>query len=584
MGDIDLLGEYTVEAFIAGTAISATTVVTVFEEMDEIVDLELEADEDVLMVPDTTELTVTLTDEYGIEKEITTGDFEDEDIVFSSSAPSVATVSREGIVLARDEGSTTITAIHLDSGLEDSIEIFVSGDPVTIDVEWDYEVGELEGVITMTYLDEDGFKAREAEDEEGYRVITPAGVTAVDEEDFEDGVATFGLQADDFGTYTVRVVTDEGISKNFEVTFTEEPIVPPVAEQVEFFIGETIYLVDGEAHWLDVPAFIEDGRTFIPVRFLAEALGAEADWGPKPGPVEWVSFEDEERIVSMNIGEFVLTILCKETGETEEVVMDVAAMIKDGRTFLPFRAVAEAFGAEVDYEEGEEGYVTRVWFTQERYPEPIPDADPRIGESVVEGEILAIDKENREVEIEIHWGPDTPDIEPFITIAEDALLRLYVDGHMEEALTMCDLEVGMITSYILTEDLEARAVIVHTYTEPEEPGPVCAENSSVTFEDQEDGTAIATLYVYDEDGVGISGYGMEDIEVLAEDLFEAEWNSLVVLDEGEYVTITEFADHGDGTYTYRVARPAGELTLSFRVDGVVIQTGLQAVITQAEEG
>ena len=40
--------------------------------------------------------------------------------------------------------------------------------------------------------------------------------------------------------------------------------------------------------------------------------------------------------------------------EGEVVTLDGAAQIRHGRTFLPFRAIAEAFGAEVDY-----GFKTR---------------------------------------------------------------------------------------------------------------------------------------------------------------------------------------------------------------------------------
>ena len=42
---------------------------------------------------------------------------------------------------------------------------------------------------------------------------------------------------------------------------------------VEFFIGNTTYKVQGEDKLLDSPPQIIDNRTYIPVRFLAEAIG-----------------------------------------------------------------------------------------------------------------------------------------------------------------------------------------------------------------------------------------------------------------------------------------------------------------------
>jgi nitrous oxidase accessory protein NosD len=41
----------------------------------------------------------------------------------------------------------------------------------------------------------------------------------------------------------------------------------------------------------EVAAFLKDGRTMLPFTVIAEAFGAEADYGPKDAPVEWVSFE-----------------------------------------------------------------------------------------------------------------------------------------------------------------------------------------------------------------------------------------------------------------------------------------------------
>ena len=43
-------------------------------------------------------------------------------------------------------------------------------------------------------------------------------------------------------------------------------------------IGKTTASVDGEAVELAVPAFIENGRTYLPVRFVSEYLGANVAW------------------------------------------------------------------------------------------------------------------------------------------------------------------------------------------------------------------------------------------------------------------------------------------------------------------
>ncbi len=48
--------------------------------------------------------------------------------------------------------------------------------------------------------------------------------------------------------------------------------------RVEIEIGNTVGHVDGETVRLDAPPEIKGSRTFVPMRFVAEALGAEVGW------------------------------------------------------------------------------------------------------------------------------------------------------------------------------------------------------------------------------------------------------------------------------------------------------------------
>ena len=56
----------------------------------------------------------------------------------------------------------------------------------------------------------------------------------------------------------------------------EEPAAPESLVKLE--IGSDKATVNGETKELDVPAFVKDGRTFLPIRFISEALGANVDW------------------------------------------------------------------------------------------------------------------------------------------------------------------------------------------------------------------------------------------------------------------------------------------------------------------
>lgn len=56
----------------------------------------------------------------------------------------------------------------------------------------------------------------------------------------------------------------------------EKPAEPETMVKLE--IGNEKATVNGETKELDVPAFTEQGRTFLPIRFVAEALGANVNW------------------------------------------------------------------------------------------------------------------------------------------------------------------------------------------------------------------------------------------------------------------------------------------------------------------
>lgn len=51
--------------------------------------------------------------------------------------------------------------------------------------------------------------------------------------------------------------------------------------EIEIYIGASVAYVNGESRYLDSPAFIQNGRTYTPLRFICEALGADVKWLPE---------------------------------------------------------------------------------------------------------------------------------------------------------------------------------------------------------------------------------------------------------------------------------------------------------------
>lgn len=96
----------------------------------------------------------------------------------------------------------------------------------------------------------------------------------------------------------------------------------------------------------DVAPYIYEERTMVPLRVISENLGKEVLWD---GANRSVQISDGYG------GVLYLTIDKKEIenfagGNGNTIKLDVAPRIKDDRTFVPLRAIAEAFGEKVDWD------------------------------------------------------------------------------------------------------------------------------------------------------------------------------------------------------------------------------------------
>lgn len=110
----------------------------------------------------------------------------------------------------------------------------------------------------------------------------------------------------------------------------------------------------------DVAPYIYQERTMVPLRVISENLGKKVLWDKANRSVQ---------ISDGYGGVLYLTIDKKEIenfagGNGNTIKLDVAPRIKDDRTFVPLRAIAEAFGERVDWDKDKrvvvigEGYDT----------------------------------------------------------------------------------------------------------------------------------------------------------------------------------------------------------------------------------
>ena len=107
----------------------------------------------------------------------------------------------------------------------------------------------------------------------------------------------------------------------------------------------TIYM-NGEIISTDQPPVIKNSRTFVPVRVIAENLGAQVFYLKDE---KAVSIEKGGKLIYIPIGKKEMRISTTEMAGP--VPLDEPAFIKNNRTMLPLRAIAEMFDMDVAWDE-----------------------------------------------------------------------------------------------------------------------------------------------------------------------------------------------------------------------------------------
>ena len=108
-------------------------------------------------------------------------------------------------------------------------------------------------------------------------------------------------------------------------------------------INSKIADLNGKSIENDVAPIIVNDRTMMPIRFIAETLGAKVTWNE---PRRTVTIKDGSRNIVIHIDSDIAYI------DGEVNTLDSAAFIRNDRTYIPVRFVAEALDCDVDWTEG----------------------------------------------------------------------------------------------------------------------------------------------------------------------------------------------------------------------------------------
>ena len=120
---------------------------------------------------------------------------------------------------------------------------------------------------------------------------------------------------------------------------------------VTTFASDTIYVtLDGSYIEFDVKPQIINGRTMVPVRAIFEKMGATVEWD---GNTSSAICTKGDTVVKMTVNSMDMYI------NNQVTKMDISPVVIDGRTLAPARYVAEAFGADVHWDQEDRTVIIR---------------------------------------------------------------------------------------------------------------------------------------------------------------------------------------------------------------------------------
>ena len=112
--------------------------------------------------------------------------------------------------------------------------------------------------------------------------------------------------------------------------------------------GISVQLDGRNLSFPDAAPEARDGRTFLPVRTVFEAMGAEVSYSPAAQTITAVR---DGTTVTMALGGTTATV--ERSGVTTHIPMDAAPYAHDNRTYVPVRFAAQAFGCAVGWDVGD---------------------------------------------------------------------------------------------------------------------------------------------------------------------------------------------------------------------------------------
>lgn len=146
--------------------------------------------------------------------------------------------------------------------------------------------------------------------------------------------------------FTTLLTVENG--RIYEVIYTRNRVdnhfsdIEAMLETIDYSNGAIKILVNASPVESDSTPLIIDDRTVVPIRAIAESMDYKVSWDPDKQLVTLV-----EKTGAVTLELYVNKNVAYRNGE--EIMLDVPPVIRNSRTYLPVRAVAEAMYATVKW-------------------------------------------------------------------------------------------------------------------------------------------------------------------------------------------------------------------------------------------
>lgn len=118
--------------------------------------------------------------------------------------------------------------------------------------------------------------------------------------------------------------------------------------KMAFPVDKNLYYINGQEKAMEAKTFVSGGRTYVPLRYLAEAMGAEVKWLSDGGSHGLIILKKGGSGVVFRLNSKDYTIIQGNQATLEQ--MDVTPVSRENRLYLPARPVAEAFGYQMNFD------------------------------------------------------------------------------------------------------------------------------------------------------------------------------------------------------------------------------------------